>query len=245
MAQHGVNAQVRRWHLLADADAVVAEVLARLTALAAATLERQERFVMVLAGGTTPARLYRQLATLDTDWSRWWILFGDERCLPVGDAERNDVMARREWLDSVAIPPAQILAMPAELGAEEGARRYSERLAGWGRFDLVLLGVGEDGHTASLFPGQTAGLSDHGDRAPVDAALPAAVPVTGSPKPPPQRVSLSAPRLADAAVVWFLATGAGKREALQRWHRGEPLPVAAIAPAAGVDIFTDCDPSAS
>lgn len=244
MAERAVNAQVRRWHLLGDAAAVVAEVRQRIADHAEAVLAQRDRFTIVLAGGSTPAQLYRQLASLTTDWSRWWVLFGDERCLPLGDAERNDTMARREWLDKIPIPATQILTIPAELGPEEGARQYAETLATIGTFDLVLLGLGEDGHTASLFPGHSVGLDPTFDAAPVVAQAPAAVPVSGAPKPPPERVSLSAPRLGQAEAVWFLVTGQGKLDALQRWHRGERLPAAAIAPPGGVDIFTDCNPGA-
>jgi 6-phosphogluconolactonase len=222
--------QKRRWHHYADINALVEERTASLLALASHCIAEQGRFTLVLSGGSTPAPLYRRLAGANTDWPRWHIWFSDERCLPVGHAERNDTMACECWLRLVPIPPEQIHTMPAELGAEAGATAYARQLRGLGNFDLVLLGVGEDGHTASLFPAAPAASGD-------------AIAVFGAPKPPPQRISLSAARLSAADQVWFLVSGEQKREALTRWHQGEALPAALITPAAGVDIYTDVAPA--
>ena len=185
-------------------------------------------FTLVLAGGTTPRDVYRELSTVATEWSKWHIYYGDERCLPRDHAERNSCMAEHAWLNHVAIPQAQIHPIPAELGPELGAAAYSRTLALVGEFDLVLLGLGEDGHTASLFPGNVLEL----DGAP-------AIPVYGAPKPPPERISLSVSRLSHARRVIFLVTGTGKRPAVQRWQRGDSLPAAAITPSAGAEIFLD------
>ncbi|MCK5926040.1 MAG: 6-phosphogluconolactonase, partial [Methylococcales bacterium] len=110
-------------------------------------------FRLVLAGGGTPENAYRLLIEAKTDWSKWHIYYGDERCLPVDDSERNSLVAEQKWLDLVAIPKAQIHRIAAELGAEAGAEQYAKVVAEAAGFDLVLLGMGEDGHTASLFPG--------------------------------------------------------------------------------------------
>ncbi|NYT46877.1 MAG: 6-phosphogluconolactonase [Candidatus Methanofishera endochildressiae] len=112
-----------------------------------------DSFKLVLAGGTAPVKAYQLLATKQADWSKWHIYYGDERCLPIDDSERNSLVAERKWLDLVAIPKEQIHRIPAELGAEIGAEQYAQDVAAAGKFDLVLLGMGEDGHTASLFPG--------------------------------------------------------------------------------------------
>lgn len=182
-------------------------------------------FHLVLAGGNTPRYCYEILRTMPLDWSRVHIWLGDERCLPVGDKDRNDRMADEALLSHVAIPAAQIHRMAAELGPDEGARLYARELSeapamGMLRFDMVHLGMGEDGHTASLFPGHDT-LSD--------ARL--ALPVFDSPKPPPERVSLGLPVLNAARRKLILAAGAGKRDPLARIARGERLPVAMIEDA--------------
>jgi len=223
-------AQIRRYHRYTTGEALQADVVSRLAALADDCIHNRGRFCIVLAGGSTPQAVYRALCGIATDWAAWHVYFGDERCLPAGDPGRNDTMAHSVWLSRVPIPRVQVHAIPAERGAAAGAAAYAERLADVAQFDLVLLGLGEDGHTASLFPGQA------------HAAGAAVLAVHEAPKPPPDRISLSAAALGNADHVWFLVTGAGKREALHRWQQGEALPASMICPAAGVDIFTDISP---
>ncbi|MDP2794940.1 MAG: 6-phosphogluconolactonase [Sulfurisoma sp.] len=220
--------QICRWHAQADAGALARAVAAEILDAAKAALARRGAFHLVLAGGGTPQRVYRALRPADTDWARWHIWFGDERCLPPADPERNSRMAADAWLDHVAIPPPQVHVIPCDLGAQDAAAAYVKALAGVGEFDLVLLGLGEDGHTASLFPGHDWGEA---------ADAPDALAVFDAPKPPPQRVSLGARRLGAARQVIFLAAGDSKRAALAAWKNGESIPAAAVTPAAGVDIF--------
>src|SRR5216684_7394816 len=113
---------------------------------------------LVLAGGTTPRRCYELLAELDVEWGRVSVLFGDERCVPPLDPESNYRMAKEVLLDRVL--PASDYRIPAELGPDEGADLYAEVVEFVAPFDLVILGVGEDGHTASLFPGHPALKAD-------------------------------------------------------------------------------------
>lgn len=207
-------------------QAAAAEDVVKAAAQAIAT---RGRFDIVLAGGTTPRAVYELLKTADTDWQHWHVWYGDERCLPPDDNERNSLMASQALLDHVPVPPDQVHAMPAELGPVEGAAVYSAALSDIGTFDLVLLGMGEDAHTASLFPGHTW---DHTPPTP-------AIPVRHSPKPPADRVSLSASRLSDTVKVIFLVTGAGKRNAVTHWRAGTNIPVRAITPVVGVDVFVD------
>ncbi len=196
--------------MFANADALVAALADALCAEAEAAIVARGVFHLVLAGGTTPRALYRELATRQAGDARWQLWYGDERCLPADHPERNSVMAEAAWLAVSRIPPENRRPIPAELGAVEAAARYAGWLKAVADFDVVLLGMGEDGHTASLFPGH-----DWGDA----PDSPDVLAVFDAPKPPPERVSLSAARLNRSRRVWFVVTGAGKREALLRWKR--------------------------
>ena len=161
-----------------------------------------------LAGGSTPQACYQRLRRETLPWGRVTVLFGDERCVPPDDRESNYRMARESLLDRVA--PLSVHRIPGELGAEEAASLYAAVVEPLRPLDLVLLGVGEDGHTASLFPGN-----------PALAAPGSVVAVHDSPKPPPNRVSLSLEVLREARRIVVLATGGGKREAVDLARRGE------------------------
>ena len=163
---------------------------------------------LVLTGGTSPKRCYELLTELDAPWGRVSILFGDERCVPPLDPESNYRMVKETLLDRVN--PATVYRIPGELGPDEGADTYAEVVAYAAPFDFVLLGVGEDGHVNSLFPGHealkatglTAGIHD-------------------SPKPPPERVTMTFEAIRDARRILIIATGNGKAEAVARARRGE------------------------
>ena len=135
-------------------------------------------------------------------------------------------MAEQAFLDKVGIPKAQIFVIPAELGAEQAAEAYRQTVKTALPFDLVLLGMGEDGHTASLFPGHQHDAEE------------LAYAVYDSPKPPPERVSISAKALGDARQVIFLITGKNKQEAVKLWRSGHDLPVVSIK-SDNVDIYID------
>ncbi|MDQ3187918.1 MAG: 6-phosphogluconolactonase [Pseudomonadota bacterium] len=219
-----------RWRAVADAAQLHRTACQSIGNAAARAIKERGKFLIVLAGGDTPRGVYKLLRTSTADWSRWHVYWGDERCVPANDAERNSKMAADIWLDHVPIPRNQVHTILAEQGASAAARTYADTLRNIGDFDLVLLGLGADGHTASLFP-----KHDWGD-AP-DA--PDALAVFDSPTPSSQRVSLSATRLSRAREVLFLVAGESKREAVTRWRSGEPLPAAAIRPVAGVDVLVE------
>lgn len=218
-----------RWHFFSTADEVAKAVCSQILEVARAAIDHKGQFKLVLAGGSTPEKVYRLLAEADADWTNWHIYFGDERCLPADHPERNSFMANRTLLDKVAIPALQIHPMLAELGPEQAAAHYSQVIDEADGFDMVLLGMGEDGHTASLFPGH---------RHPVDELAHA---VYESPKPPPERVSMSAKALSNTQTLLFLITGTSKQQAVKQWRSGENLPVASINPAYPVDIYIDND----
>lgn len=224
------SSQVRVWHVYPDAARLQQRAAQAIARFAAEAVAARGEFRIVLAGGTTPRVVYEQLCGIETDWLAWHVYFGDERCLPGDHAERNSVMAWQAWLGKVGIPAGQIHVIPAELGAEEAAGKYASTLAVVEIFDLVLLGLGQDGHTASLFPGQDHGMQSEGG---------AVLAVHHAPKPPADRVSLSAWRLGKARKVWFLVTGLDKAQAVRAWRDGVNAPAAAIVPAGEVDVWID------
>lgn len=183
------------------------EVAAAAADLVAEAIQHGTR-TLVLAGGSTPRRAYQLLAGKPLEWGRVTVLFGDERCLPPDDPESNYWMAKQELLDRVH--PGTVHRMPAELGPEVGARLYDPVVRSLTPLELILLGMGPDGHTASLFPG-----------APELRAEGYAVGVRNSPKPPPERVSLTLTALREALRVVFLVTGADKADAVVSARLGE------------------------
>ncbi len=227
-----MNAGSVRWLGVAGAEELRSIACRRILDAAAHAITARGQFLIVLAGGETPRGVYRMLRDAKAQWPRWHIYFGDERCVAAADEQRNSSMAAREWLDHVAIPRYQIHAIPAELGALAGAKDYANTLRTVGDFDLVLLGLGGDGHTASLFPGHDWGLESN---------APDVLAVFDAPKAPPERVSLSVARLNRAREVLFLIAGESKGEAVMRWRAGKPLPAAAIQPAAGVDVIVESE----
>lgn len=179
-----------------------------------ADVQRQGRVPsLVLTGGTIAGTIHETVAgsadAQRVDWGRVDVWFGDERFLPADDPDRNARQAAEALLDRLPFDPDRVHAMPASDGPHatvaDAAAAYGDELRahGGGRFDVVMLSLGPDGHVASLFPGSPQ-LDVH------DAI---AVPVTDSPKPPPERVSLSVDALNRTREVWFLVSGGGKAEA--------------------------------
>ncbi|HVE89093.1 MAG TPA: 6-phosphogluconolactonase [Burkholderiaceae bacterium] len=213
---------------MADTAELQRAACRRILDAAERAIKQRGEFLIVLAGGNTPRGVYRLLRKENCDWLSWTVYFGDERCLPADDVGRNSKMAADAWLDHAPIPKENVHAIPGELGARAAALAYADTLRGVREFDLVLLGLGEDGHTASLFPDHDWGTA---------ADAPDVLAVFDSPTPPQQRVSLSAARLSRARELLFLIAGESKRVAAARWRAGEKLPAAAINSAAGVDVL--------
>lgn len=222
--------QNSRWHSYANTTDLEQAATREILRVAQQAIASRGTFHIVLAGGTTPRKIYAALRDADTKWQAWHVYFGDERCLPCEHDERNSRMAELAWLKHVTIPEAQIHPIPAEAGAALAAEKYASIVNEVELFDLVLLGLGEDGHTASLFPGHEFGIA---------ADAPSTLTILDAPKPPPQRVSLSARRLSTAHQVLFLVTGSAKQQAVADWRNGKPIPAAAITPANGVDIYIE------
>lgn len=221
-----------RWHTASNPQDLHDAALTATLEAAMLAIRQRGAFHLVISGGETPRKIYQQLRTAQTDWSKWHIYFSDERCLPTADRNRNSRMAGEAWLDHVPIPESQIHKILTEIGAPQSALRYAAILSTVKMFDLVLLGLGEDGHTASLFPGH-----DWGDK----PDSPNTLAVINAPKLPSERVSLSATRLSHSRGVLFIVTGESKRNAVAKWRHGENIPAQAIVPEAGVDILIESD----
>lgn len=228
-----------------DAEAMAQTVRRRLVALGGEAVAARGCFRLALAGGSTPRILYRRLAEpepgANLDWRRVEVFFSDERDVPPDHPDSNYRMARETLLDHVPIPPAQVHPMrTATCSLRRDSARYGAALrrllpsagGGWPRFDLALLGLGTDGHTASLFPG-TCVLHER-------TLSVAAVYV---PQLQQWRMSLTLPVLEHARHLWFLVSGAAKAEtlaaALAQAGRGTRLPVQLLQPRGHVEWFCD------
>lgn len=210
-----------------DADTLAATVASRLIVkIVDAQAERGSASV-VLTGGRIAAKVLRTVKDRPEasaiDWSKVSLWWGDERFLPAGDPDRNETQAREALLDALPLDPAKVHPMPASDGpdgddAEAAAARYAAEI-GNAPFDVLMLGVGEDGHVASLFPdhpvlNETAGTT---------AA------VHDSPKPPPTRITLTMPTIQTADEVWLIAAGPDKSEAVGAALNGDKTRPAAHA----------------
>jgi 6-phosphogluconolactonase len=226
----------------ADRAALAQAAAEELTRRAAQAVEERGAFAMALAGGSTPRALYELLADASAPfrdrvpWPSVHAFFGDERAVPPADPQSNFRMARIALLERV--PIGSVHRIPGELGAVAAASRYeADLLAHFGPggtpvFDLVLLGLGTDGHTASLFPGSPA-LRER-RRWVVDA-----------PGPPPsiERITVTVPVLEAARATLFLVAGADKAEPLRRWVKPrageEPIPAAQIRFGGSLRVLAD------
>ena len=221
----------------ADLAALSAEAARRMTALVAAAMSGRGRCAVALAGGRTPERLYRMIARehrLAAPWQQVEWFWSDERCVPPEDAESNYRMARDALLAPLHIARDMAHRIRGEQDPDAAAAAYEallrDRLTA-GRFDLVLLGVGADGHTASLFPGSAA-LAE-GERWAVAVDGGATLPVR-------RRITLTYPVLDQAGAVFMLVSGAAKHQAVERMLAGDrSAPAARIRPAGTLVWFMD------
>jgi len=160
---------------------------------------------LTLTGGATPSRAYELAAELRPDWSSTELWWGDDRCVPPEHEWSNYGLAKRTLLDRIAVPPAAVHRIQGELGAERAADEYARELDGV-TLDLVLLGMGPDGHIASLYPHSTA-LGEHERRA---------VPAEAKLEPLVDRVTMTIPVLESAPLVLFFVAGAERADAVRR-----------------------------
>ena len=224
---------------ISENGAGLAQALAAaIQAAARQAIAARGSFQLALSGGTALASLAEGLRALPAGtlaWERWHVFWADERCVPSGSPESNAGAAHANGLRHVPVPSGQIHAVNGAWGPDAAARDYEDRLknafclkpGGWPRFDVILLGVGADGHTASLFPGDPA----------LDETRRLVAPVRQAPKPPPERVTLTLPVINNARQVFFVATGAGKASVIGRILSAAPagawLPAQRVRPVDG------------
>lgn len=229
----------KRTHVLADAEVLAAAAAGWLADLATASTGR---FAVCLSGGSTPRRLYELLAAEPLvsrfPWERTHWFWGDERCVPHGHPDSNSGVARRVLFDRAPVPAGQIHPIPTMLSDPSlaAARYAAELMSFYGSsaldparplFDATLLGVGEDGHTASLFPAGPA-LDERCAWTAVD--------LHSRPEP---RITLTYPVLESSREVAFLVAGASKRAVVAAIRRGADLPAARLAPRGTLHWFLD------
>jgi 6-phosphogluconolactonase len=220
--------------IFADSDALVEAAGSRLVDVIGSAIAARDRALIVLTGGGNGNGVLKYLANHAdaVDWSKVHLFWGDERYVPEDDDERNEKQAREALLDHIDIPASQVHPMAAsdgEFGTDlaAAALAYEQLLAANAEpgaqvpeFDVHLLGMGPEGHINSLFP----------DTAAVLETVRMVVPVEDSPKPPPQRITLTLPAIQCAREVWLMVAGAGKAEAAAA-ALGGAAPVS--VPAAG------------
>ena len=229
-----------------DGDTLARHAADLIIDLGRRAIDSRGRFLLVLAGGSTPEKAYGLLAQPDRasqiDWPKTFVFFGDERLVPADDPRSNYNMANRALLSRVPIPRENVFLIPTDrLSAAESASACSKTLADFfkiapgqsvPRFDLILLGMGDDGHTASLFPGKPA---LHEQSAWVTASPPGVLP------PPVERVTLTFPLLNAAHEVLFLVTGDKKagplKEVLEGPENVDVRPASGVRPTDGTLIW--------
>ena len=221
---------VGKFKVVSDADRLAHVAADWFVSLASAAIAKRGRFAVALAGGSTPRPAYALLAeqprSQKVDWAQVEVFWGDERCVPPDHPDSNYRMVRQALLDRVSIPKQNVHRIRGELPPRKAASAYRSVLQSClgtgGRFDLILLGMGSDAHTASLFPG-TAAVAER-DRTVLAIYVE---------KLDVWRVTLTLPVINKARHVIFLVAGDAKAEALTRVHAGEPLPAAMVQPADG------------
>lgn len=221
------NLSTLTWHILPDSASLARDASQRIFRQARHAIGDRGSFKVVLAGGNTPLHTYRYLSRGESDWNHWHVFFGDERCVAASDPVRNSQMISKSFLRDVAIPDAQVHLLHADAGFDVAISDYEKKIRGARPFDLVLLGMGEDGHTASLFPGQEYDELDE------------VVAVHNAPKEPAERVSLNYPTLNDSRKVMILIEGESKQSAVKAWLGGVDLPISRITGLNGVDVLID------
>lgn len=206
---------MHKWNVYKEFDEASKAAADFLASKISDCIEKNAVCHVALSGGNTPARCLNNLATNSISWEKVHWYLADERCYPEGHEERNDLMLRKNLWSLIS--DTNIHIIPAELGAEEAAAKYRDIVSSIEYIDIIFLGIGEDGHTASLFPDNKALLDSR-----------TVVPVYDSPKRPNERVSLSINMIKKSPCKVVLAGGDSKAAIISRVKNGEPLPVNSV-----------------
>ncbi|MFN8488152.1 MAG: 6-phosphogluconolactonase [Caldilineaceae bacterium] len=227
------------FHVFTSTQSLSAALGAYIVQQAATAVAQRGRFTVAFSGGSLPSLASAALTQAPlrdrVDWAAWQLFFADERCVPLTDAESNYRLVQAELLQKASIPPEQVYTIQPELDPAVAAQAYQAALAqsfqtqppDRPHFDLILLGMGPDGHTASLFP--------HHPLLYETSAWVA--PIFDSPKPPPERITLTLPVFNAARAVAFVITGASKAQALVQVFEPQTswgeTPAGLVRPTAG------------
>ena len=184
--------------------------------IAKKSIFEKDCFSIVLTGGQSVLNLYKILSKSDSNWEKWHIYIGDERCVPMRHKDRNDQVINEIWLDNSTISKNNIHFIQAELGLIEAQKEYEKVLKKIDKFDVVLLSVGEDGHVASLFPNHS-----YPDNKMV-------VIESNSPKSPKQRLSMSYKQLNKSNYIFKLLIGKSKQQAVHLIQNNINLPITKV-----------------
>jgi 6-phosphogluconolactonase len=203
--------------LIFDDEMSLSKALAQeILNIAKKSIFEKDCFSIVLTGGQSVLNLYKILSKSDSNWEKWHIYIGDERCVPMRHKDRNDQVINEIWLDNSTISKNNIHFIQAELGLIEAQKEYEKVLKKIDKFDVVLLSVGEDGHVASLFPNHS-----YPDNKMV-------VIESNSPKSPKQRLSMSYKQLNKSNYIFKLLIGKSKQQAVHLLQKNTNLPMTKV-----------------
>jgi 6-phosphogluconolactonase len=205
------------WLVFEDINGLADQLANDILDVAKTAIRSNNSFKIVLTGGNSILNTYKVLSNSESDWDKWHIYLGDERCLPVKDKSRNDHIINQVWLNNSRILKKNIHFIDAELNATDGAARYENILNSVGYFDVTLLSMGEDGHAASLFPGH---LYDTNKSVVIES---------NSPKYPKERISMSYSRLNHSKNIFKVISGSLKQRSLDLWLKGGEMPINKIS----------------
>lgn len=223
--------QKLNWKDFQDKNQLESILLQDILNIAKNAISENGSFKIVMAGGSTPEKLYKSFLDVhNQNFSDWELYVGDERCLPVDSEDRNSHMIKRSFIDHLPdVSKPKFFPINTEKGSQEASSEYNIIIDNIDQFDLVLLGLGEDGHTASLFPGQQWGNQLN------------AVAVSNAPKPPSDRVSMTPKAFLKADKIFFIVTGHGKKDAVNAWKEGEDIPASKIMSENLIDVYCNLD----